>query len=216
MFKYTAPSFKASAFNCPFCGAYANMLWYQLAFNNRGMRHSIPMWISVCIHCEGFAYWYEIDKESDSGRLIIPNTAAAPLPHPDMPPYVKFEYEEAREVVGVSPRSAAALLRLSLQKLCAELGESGENINNDIASLVSKGLPVEIQQALDVIRVVGNNAVHPGELQPDDFDDVAYSLFELINEIVEEMISKPQKLQNLFNRLPEGAREAIKKRDGSV
>jgi hypothetical protein len=94
------------------------------------------------------------------------------------------------------------------------MGESGENTNDDIANLVKKGLPVEIQQALDVVRVVGNNAVHPGELQPDDLADVASSLFELVNLIVEDRISKPRKVQALFSRLPKGAREAIDKRDG--
>ena len=122
---------------------------------------------------------------------------------------------EAREICGASPRAAAALLRLSIQKLCKELGESGKNINNDIANLVLKGLPSQIQQALDIIRVIGNNAVHPGELNPEDVAEVAFSLFELTNQIVEEMISKPKKLEALFNRLPEGARDAIKRRDGT-
>ena len=107
------------------------------------------------------------------------------------------------------------MLRLSIQKLCKELGESGKNINNDIANLVLKGLPSQIQQALDIIRVIGNNAVHPGELNPEDVAEVAFSLFELTNQIVEEMISKPKKLEALFNRLPEGARDAIKRRDGT-
>jgi hypothetical protein len=130
-----------------------------------------------------------------------------------MPETVRTDYEEAREIAGASPRAAAALLRLAIQKLCIELGESGENINDDIANLVRKGLPVEIQQALDIIRVIGNNAVHPGELQSDDVADVASSLFELTNQIVEERVSRPRKLQALFDRLPQGARDAIEKRD---
>jgi hypothetical protein len=130
-----------------------------------------------------------------------------------MPDSVRYDYEEARKICSSSPRGAAALLRLAVQKLCQELGEPGKNINSDIASLVKKGLPVEIQQALDIIRVIGNNAVHPGELSPDDVSEVAASLFELINAIIEERISKPKKLQKLFDRLPKGAREGIENRD---
>ena len=145
--------------------------------------------------------------------MLVPENTTAPLPHPDMPDAVLFDYEEARLVAGKSPRSSAALLRLAIQKLCIELGEKGKNINDDIASLVRKGLPVEIQQALDIVRVVGNNAVHPGELSNDDVSEISTGLFELVNQIVEDRISRPKKLQAMFDKLPAGAREAIQKRD---
>ena len=51
--------------------------------------------------------------------------------------------------------------------LC-HLGEKGENINDEIANLVKKGLPVEVQRAMDLCRVIGTNAVRPGELNIDD------------------------------------------------
>lgn len=145
--------------------------------------------------------------------MIYPESATAPLPHLDMPEHISQDYCEARSIVNRSPRGAAALLRLALQKLCEHLGETSKNINTDIGALVRKGLPVEIQQALDVVRVVGNNAVHPGELSDDDIASVATVLFELVNAIVEDRIARPKKLASLFAGLPEGAREAIAKRD---
>ena len=146
--------------------------------------------------------------------MLIPDGSSAPMPHPDMPEAVKADYQEARDIVNVSPRGAAALLRLSIQKLCVALGENEGSIDKDIKSLVGKGLPVGIQQALDVVRVVGNNAVHPGELTTDDIAEVSISLFELINAIVEERIARPRALEELYLRLPEGARNAIERRDG--
>ena len=130
-----------------------------------------------------------------------------------MPEDVKEDYEEARLVVEVSPRSAAALLRLALQKLMRHLGESGENLNDDIANLVKKGLPEKIQKALDALRVIGNNAVHPGELDLRDDKETALALFELLNMIVEVMITQPKKVNEIYDKLPKGAKEAIKKRD---
>lgn len=106
-----------------------------------------------------------------------------------MPSEIRAHFEEAREIFFLSPRGAAALLRLAVQKLCAVLGESGENINDDIASLVGKGLPVKVQQALDTLRVIGNDAVHPGQIDLNDNRDIAASLFELLNIIIDEMIS---------------------------
>jgi hypothetical protein len=144
--------------------------------------------------------------------MIHPNRGKAPLPNPDMPADVKTDYEEAASIATLSPKAATALLRLAIQKLCVHLGGTGKNINDDIALLVKNGLSEKIQQALDVVRVVGNNAVHPGQI---DFDnpEVAANLFHLINVIVETMISTPKKIDTLYTSLPQGALDAIKIRD---
>jgi Domain of unknown function (DUF4145) len=95
------------------------------------------------------------------------------------------------------------------------LGELGENINRDIGKLVSKGLPQEIQQALDYCRVVGNNAVHPGEINIDDDPSVVSSLLSLINFIVEDRIARPKQIAEMYGKLPESSKQAIQKRDAS-
>jgi hypothetical protein len=94
------------------------------------------------------------------------------------------------------------------------LGEKGKDLNKDIASLVAKGLPLNVQQALDACRVIGNNAVHPGEMALTDTPDVALQLFRPINFIVEDRITRPAQIAHLFQSLPETAKVAIEKRDG--
>lgn len=145
--------------------------------------------------------------------MIVPSEAPVPPVHLDMPTECIEEYNEAREIVARSPRAASALLRLAVQKLMVVLGESGKNINNDIGDLVSKGLPVQVQQALDYCRVVGNHAVHPGEIDLNDTPEIAHNLFEMINFIVEDRVSRPKHIQSLYEKLPSGARGAIEKRD---
>jgi Domain of unknown function (DUF4145) len=112
-----------------------------------------------------------------------------------MPDEIRADFNEAREICFLSPRGAAALLRLAVQKLCAVLGESGKDINADIASLVTKGLSVQIQQALDIVRVIGNEAVHPGHIDLKDDPKTAELLFDLLNLIVEEKIFRAEKTQ---------------------
>ena len=122
-------------------------------------------------------------------------------------------YEEARGIFSRSPKAAVALLRLAIQKLMPELGERGDNINNDIKSLVAKGLPVQVQQAFDFCRVVGNNAVHPGEIKLNDTPEMGQHLFNMINFIVEDRITRPKQIAALYAKLPEAARAAVEKRD---
>ncbi len=144
--------------------------------------------------------------------MVFPHTGNAPSPNVEMPESVKSCYLEASEIVSRSPRAAAALLRLAIQMLCQELGEPGRNINNDIASLVSKGLPVVVQQSLDVVRVTGNDAVHPGQIDTDD-PRVVGDLFELVNIIVEYMIAIPKRVSGLYVNLPADKLAGIQDRD---
>lgn len=162
--------------------------------------------LSRCYSCDDVAIWiYD--------RLVWPQRGEAPLPNPDLPDEIRRDYDEASTILDLSPRGAAALLRLSIQKLCKELGETGKNIDADIAALAKKGLDVRVQQALDVVRVVGNNAVHPGQIDLRDDRATAEKLFGLVNLIVEIMITQPKHVQEMFEGLPEGARRAIEKRD---
>lgn len=162
--------------------------------------------MSQCNHCEQYALWFD-------EHIIFPLLSGAPEPSPDMPAEVAADFNEARTIVTLSPRASAALLRLALQKLCIQLGQPGENLNADIGALVRAGLPPRVQQSLDIVRVIGNNAVHPGQIDLHDDFLTAITLFSLINFIVEQMITFPRRIDEVYGGLPEGARQAIERRD---
>lgn len=82
-----------------------------------------------------------------------------------------------------------------------------------IGDLVKDGLQPTVQQALDAVRVIGNNAVHPGKIDFDDSPEVAMTLFHLLNLIVTRMIAEPKEVAEIFQMLPEEARAAIGRRD---
>ncbi|MGO9531689.1 MAG: DUF4145 domain-containing protein [Syntrophobacteraceae bacterium] len=209
MIPYTAPGFKVEAFNCPFCGAYSNQIWSSHVVRvipQYGNREVEQLQIAECAHCHRLTFWLE-------ARMIYPLSGSAPQPNPDLPDEIKRDYEEARSIADLSPRGAAGLLRLAIQKLCEHLGESGDNLNTDIANLVKKGLPTQVQKALDIVRVIGNEAVHPGQIDLNDDPGIAQTLFSLVNMIAEKMITEPKQIDSLFASLPEGKREQIAKRD---
>ena len=120
-----------------------------------------------------------------------------------MPSSVRTDYEEADAILAKSPRGAGGLLRFAIQNLVIELGEKGSNLNDDIGNLVKKGLRVEVQQGLDIVRVIGANAVHPLQMDLRDDHETCDALFALINMIVEDCIARPKATEALYHHLPE-------------
>lgn len=168
--------------------------------------HLLNLHASECYNCGKFSIWVH-------DRQIYPSAIVGERAHPDMPAEIAKDFDEARSILDTSPRGAAALLRLSIQKLCAHLGEKGKNIDDDIASLVSKGLNPLIQKSLDIVRVIGNEAVHPGVIDLSDDRESAQELLGLVNLIVEQMISQPKKVEALYEKLPASKRKAIEERN---
>jgi len=164
------------------------------------------LFLSECYNCKKFAVWVH-------DQLLFPPSRAGVGPNPDLPDHIRRDYEEAQAIVQMSPRGAAALVRLCVQKLCLHLGEKGKNIDEDIASLVSKGLNPVVQQSLDVVRVIGNEAVHPGVLDLKDDRDTANTLFVLLNLIAEQMITHPKTVKAMYEKLPNSKLKAIAERN---
>ncbi|MBO3095844.1 DUF4145 domain-containing protein [Cellulomonas dongxiuzhuiae] len=133
-----------------------------------------------------------------------------------MPDDVRRIFEEAREVSAVSPRSAAALLRLALQVLINDLEPGNGTLDVKIGRLVARGLSQEVARAMDVVRVIGNNAVHPGLIEMGGDVTPVPAMFTLLNLIVEQVIVRKAEVDRLFDSLPGGSREAIARRDGTV
>ncbi|HLX94871.1 MAG TPA: DUF4145 domain-containing protein [Verrucomicrobiae bacterium] len=208
MTPYTPPGLNKSAFHCPHCNAFANHTWSELIGSSHGniVARLISWRVSVCMHCNQFTIW-------QSTTMIYPDSSLAPLPNSDLPADIAADFQEARSIVQRSPRGAAALFRLCIQKLCIHLGEPGKNINADIAALVKKGLNPKIQKSLDVVRVIGNESVHPGTIDLRDQPQTAVQLATLINIIADAMITQPKLVDELYGGLPEAKREEIKKRD---
>lgn len=239
--KNVPPAIDKTAFNCPHCGTKTTQFWHaayadpieaapqvqvstigggtfprlietpvrlfevgeNAQYVKMGLRNTF---ISTCMECGDFALWF-------GSRMILPRATAAPAAHVDMPDVVKEDYDEARRILSLSPRGAAALLRLAVEKLCIDLGYETGNVNAKIKKMVDDGLPHAVERALDVVRVIGNNAVHPGYLDLKDDLDTATQLFGIMNYIVMDRITRPNELEKLFaTNVSEGAKVEIAKR----
>ena len=190
-----------------------NLLKNFIVLNNEEQRLTsfavYNLLISECRNCYKISVWRR-------GQLIYPQSSEAPLANPDLSENIRRDYYEASSILDRSPRGAAALLRLAIQKLCKELEPAGKDLHDAIKKLVAKGLDVHIQQALDVVRVIGNEAVHPGQIDLSDDKETAGTLFSLVNVIAENMISMPKKIGELYGALPEDKLKEIEKRDATL
>ena len=202
--KFIAPEYNSTAFNCPYCGVLTTQYWSEdpsFEWNNPydGLVDTPTFFkikLSWCMHCDEECLWL-------NGKLIVPDSGDAPLPNEDLSDNIKADYMEAASVLQKSPRAAAALLRLALQKLCKQLGGKGKSIPEDIDLLVAeKGLPSHAADAMDAIRIVGNHAGHPGDLDLRGDAETATILFDLINFIAETMLTEPKKRKAFYEKLP--------------
>lgn len=218
MSKHIAPTLDKKSFHCPNCDVLAEQTWTKSVVGNYvqiqpngqqvGAYYTLTNYkVAKCTHCDKFSIWL-------TDKMVYPLSGTVEMANSDLPADIKNDYNEAKDIVNISPRGAAALLRLAVQKLCVHLGEKGTNINDDIKSLVKKGLPQTMQQALDSVRVIGNNAVHPGTIDLNDNIEISYALFGFVNIICEMLISQPKKVKEYYEKhIPENIRNGIEKRD---
>ena len=207
---------------CPHCGAKTQQKYmnkfigtYQYTLTTK----SYPKHISThetnkteikdismlqCTACEKYIIF---NRETQ----IYPIIANIEDPNPDMPEDIKKDYDEARNIYNLSVRGSCALLRLALDKLLIYLDIKGKTLFNKINAYCDRFEPDEtMKQALHSIRIVGNESVHPGTFNVEDNKDIALLLFEILNDIAYEHITKKKKREEMFKKLPENTIKNIK------
>lgn len=209
----------SSSFICPFadCRTLATHVWGKSSrldsltahsdYVARDLKPSSHIVAALCHACGKEVIFID-------GMLTVPYESEAPGPAADLPEDLIDDFEEARRVMPVSVRGAAALLRLLVQKLLPRIGAEEADINKMIGQLMREGkINPKLQEALDTVRIIGNEAVHPGTMDLKDNEATAISLFKLINYIVEKAITEPKEIAEIYATLPESKRDGVVKRD---
>ena len=207
--KYVPPQFDLEGFNCPHCDIFSQQDWGNTRYTAIKTGHVFDfqaMKICVCFKCKGPSIWLD-------GKIVYPIQSSAPLPNDDMPENVKTIYLEARQINSISPRASSALLRLAIEQLLESMDQKGKNLNEKIGNLVKDGMPKKIQEALDGLRIIGNEAIHPGQIDVTEKPTIAIRLFHIINLIVETIITRDKHISEVYELVPETKKEEIRKRD---
>ena len=238
---FREPKFNESSFTCPHCGVLAQMVFVipseikknidtaihnlkgyvkkqqyaTFTENMQNITDSIHSYMrfyadygnsfAVCQNCNEISIWI-------NQKMVYPKTRLTPLPNKDLSDEIKADCEEASKIMQDSPRGACALLRLALQKLMIHLGED-KNLDKAIQSLIDKQkIDKTLQKALDSVRVIGNSAIHPNELDVKDNVEIAAALFKIINYIAEKILSDKREIEEIYSLLPESAKRENRKK----
>jgi hypothetical protein len=199
---------------CPLCGTLAAQWWqdlYHLLLSydeGSDTPRRVEGLRSVnCSACDAYSYWFE-------DKMVYPLERIGPPPHIDMPPSVLTLYREAQEIAKPSPRAAAVLLRIALERLLEDVGRGGKNLNKAIGDYVAEGaIPEELQRAMDTVRLTGNDAAHPGELKLDDTPGGTAALFEIVNELVDRLVGFKARMNRIYDSLDGEKKEQVERRD---
>lgn len=235
--KFVPPKYQATRFNCPRCGAFAAQEWRELAaegdYEYNQATHDPVMdsapdgaaskgelaWEAcLCAGCERHSLWI-------GGVLAYPiGTATGTVPEPveGMPDEVRELYLEASAVFPHSRRAAAALCRASLERLAKHLTPdlpAGRSLDERLIVLSGKTTE-SLTQAVQFIRHAGNTALHGA--RDDDESVVIYMdgdetdlidlFFVTINELVNELVLRPARIQAAYEMLPVEKRESIERK----
>jgi hypothetical protein len=126
---------------------------------------------SNCPKCKGAIVTYskrritkniQADPNVFSDILFPKSASLKPLPS-EVPQDYRKDFDEARLVFVLSPKSSAALGRRLLQRVLHErFSINRPNLQQEIQEFISALTPpTHLAQQLDAIRVVGNFAAHP-------------------------------------------------------
>ena len=211
------PKFREDKFSCPHCNVVTQQSWHPLTqFSygrksvtnpemSRGKDKFSNMQVSICKYCQEPTLWHNENP-------VYPIAGHQSSPHPDMPENIRLIYEEAASISQLSPRASCALMRHAVEELVKDMGYKDDLFNN-IGQMYEEGLIDDIiKDSLDIVRLTGNDALHGNQIDMNDQTNVDY-MFELINEIVESLISSPKRRKNMLEKFGQNRLDSIKRRD---
>lgn len=193
--------------------------WEQATATPPQWRDSQDWAVSRCLACQRGTVWHD-------NQIVFPAARTAPQPSPDMPGVPRELYEEAAAVMQVSRRAGAAMARATLERLLIELDPMDvprPALDERIIHVIPR-VSSALEPALTVIRHAGNKALHVADA-PDDTlvlvldeedEGIVELLFSAINDLVDELVTKPNVRQRLLNTVPASVIEAVERKKAAA
>lgn len=117
-----------------------------------------------------------------------------------IPGKIKESLEEAIGCESIEAYIAAAIMvRRTLERLCENRGATGETLKERIKNLKGKIiLPAELFEALDNLRLLGNDATH---IESKDYENIGKDEVNVAIELTKEILKASYQYEGLLNKL---------------
>lgn len=170
-----------------------NFDWLLWRFMGETQKPMNRCFVSSCDSCNNLSIWV-------GDKMVYPLQARKP--NQDIPKAAQRLYREASLIANLSPCASAALLRTVMEKLCTELNVKGENLASKIDDMMEGGkIDKELENAMQAVRLIGNEAIHEGVISEGDEWKTVDILFDIIDELSERLFSKPKRIRQLTSKL---------------
>jgi hypothetical protein len=126
--------------------------------------------------------------EHDEAVVEQPKQVAQSIresPEKQLTEELEEDFEEAAAILNKSPGAAAALMRLCIHHMMPLLAGQGKTLDENVSSLVRKGLEVEIQQSMDMLRVLCKYPFQAGNFEWKEDNETATNFAKLLKGIME-------------------------------
>lgn len=118
----------------------------------------------------------------------------------NIPENIKTTFEEALVCHSANCFVASAIMvRRTLEEICEEKLAKGKNLKEKIQDLQTKiVLPQELLEAMDELRILGNDAAH---IEAKEFDSISNNELDVAIEVTKEIMKGVYQYANLLNKL---------------
>ncbi len=186
---------------CPVCGNGATFLPLtdnDLHFRDNGRPKDYTVGHRLCPNPECQAYLFFCKPEYDA--LITYPSLRIDFKADNIKERVRLSLEEAITCHAEGCYIASAIMvRRTLEELCEDKGSKGDNLKKRIEGLKSAViLPLGLLEALDELRLLGNDAAH---LESKEYDQIGKEEVEVAIELTKEILKGVYQMDSLVGKL---------------
>lgn len=186
---------------CPICGnggTFDPLLPQDLFIHDEGARKWYTVGHRACPNTACMAYLFFCKERS--GSLVTFPSLRIDFKTENIPERIRSSLHEAITCHAEGCYMASAIMvRRTLEELCKDKSSTGDNLKKRIKNLKTiVVLPSKLFEALDELRLLGNDAAH---IESKQYDQIGKDEVDIAIELTKEILKSVYQMETLVARL---------------